>query len=82
MAEFKVKMVSYKELTEDNPTLCLSVLRQLGECHKCEQYRFAMQHSRFLRCKPKIKPEIEALLQKRLELREQLREVERQIKNI
>lgn len=31
----KTKIVTIGELTKDNPTLCMSPIRVLGECYKC-----------------------------------------------
>lgn len=52
----KAKIVSISELTENNPTLCLSAYRVLGDCHKCDHYIRAFKQNRTdkLRCNPQI----------------------------
>ena len=70
----KTQVVSFKEMVEDNPTLCLSPLRMLGHCHRCEHYR---QKER--KCNPRVKPEILALLEEKQRLLQRVREINRWI---
>ena len=43
----KVRIVSLKELS-DSPTLCLSPLRQFGECHRCRVFWIGLRKRRDL----------------------------------
>jgi len=68
--ELSWKIVSSKELRE-SPTLCLSPLRFLGECHRCEVFRKSKDW-RKLKCKPKISKEVEKLLEEKKRLLKRL----------
>ena len=35
----EIKTVNLKDIKKDNPQLCLSALRAVGQCYKCPQYR-------------------------------------------
>jgi len=49
----KSAIVSINDITKDNPTLCLSALRALGECQKCATYINAKNKQK-LKCTPKL----------------------------
>lgn len=40
----QTKIVSLKEITEDNPTLCLSPLRVFNACHRCEHFSWRLRY--------------------------------------
>lgn len=77
------KVVSIKELTTDNPTLCSSPRRVFNRCHECEQYkRFQKGQIKKLKCKPHINLEyLELTRQKRLILN-QLKAVDDKIESL
>ena len=67
----KSKIVNLKEVAENNPTLCLSAQRYLGECYKCPIFQRAFKNNNYnihdtlkqLKCKPKLDTnQIEILL--------------------
>lgn len=68
------KVVSIKELRENNPTLCLSALRVFGKCHQCPQYKKAPDK---LKCNPVISVEVITLTGRRQKLLEEMREIDR-----
>ena len=40
----KVAVVNIKDITKDNPTLCLSPLRVFNDCHKCDKFLQKLQY--------------------------------------
>ena len=77
----RVKIVSAKELTTDNPKLCMSPLRVFGLCHKCQIFKSARGTPELklkkLPCKPKVQPKYLELLKEKHELLLKLREIDR-----
>jgi len=80
----QVKIVSIKELLEDNPTFCLSPYRVFELCHTCEAYKRAKRTNRLnkMRCKPRVKPIVKTLEQEKQELLKQLTEIEDKLKRV
>lgn len=80
----RVKVVSIKELTEDNPTLCLSALRVFNDCHECPTFKRAQAHNTIdkLKCKPHIKPRYWELLKRKKAILKQLRTIETEIQKL
>jgi len=78
----QAKVVSIKELLEDNPTFCLSPYRVFELCHKCEAYKRAKRANRLdkMRCKPRVKPIIKTLEQQKHKLLSQLAEINKKLK--
>ena len=68
------KVVSIKELTENNPTLCLSALRVFGKCHQCPKYKKAPDK---LKCNPVISMGVITLTERRQKLLQEMREIDR-----
>ena len=42
--KMETKVVNLGEITEDNPTLCLSPLRVFNACHRCEHFSWRLQY--------------------------------------
>ena len=82
----KTKIVTLKELSEDNPTLCLSPLRVFEECHKCDQFKqeFRKHQSvdeaiNSMKCNPRIRSDIRKLLERKKELLKELAKINSQL---
>ena len=75
------KLVTIKELTTDNPTLCLSPLRVFEKCHQCPQYKTAVSHSLVdkLKCVPHVKAETLRVIERRKQLYAELAKLDRLI---
>jgi len=82
----KTATITVEELTEDNPTLCMSPLRVFRECHKCTHFKRAtcglmlpyneiMKRIENMRCKPQIKDEVLKLIERKKELLRELSEI-------
>lgn len=71
----KAKVVSIKELTKDNPTLCLSALRVFNKCHQCPQYK---KQNR--KCKPHIDNKYLNLHNRKEKLQKELKEIDKALK--
>lgn len=67
------KVVTLKELTEGNPTLCLSTLRVFGKCHQCPSY---IKHPDKLRCNPVVSLDTVALIEHRKKLMSEVRKAD------
>jgi len=89
----KVAVVNSKDVLdpEKNPTLCLSPLRFMGQCHKCGKFQLALTNNygndiekaiNSMKCKPQIDPIFIELHKKKLTLLKQLREINKKIKEI
>jgi len=79
----KTKLVSLSELTENNPTLCLSALRVFGDCHKCEQYKkFEKGIIKTLKCNPKFNKKALKLLRKRKIIRQNFIEANQELRAV
>ena len=74
----KAKVVSFSELTTDNPTLCLSVHRVFEDCHKCQVYKSKHDKTK-LKCKPRLRPETLALIELKQRTLEQLNRINKQL---
>jgi len=68
------KVVSIKELTENNPTLCLSALRVFGKCHQCSMYKKSPDK---LKCNPVVPTDVISLTKQRRKLLQEMREIDR-----
>ena len=42
--KMETKVVNLSEITEDNPTLCLSPLRVFNACHRCKHFSYRLQY--------------------------------------
>ena len=78
------KVVSIKELTEDNPTFCLSASRVFDKCHECPVFKKAQANRTIekLKCKPHLNPKHQELLAQKQNLLDMLKYVEDQMKNL
>ena len=78
------KVVTIKELTEDNPTLCLSVLRVFDKCHECSQYKSYERIGKLdkMQCKPHVNLEILALIKEKQHITERAKEIDEKLKNL
>lgn len=76
------KVISIKELQEDNPTFCLSPLRVFEKCHDCTVYKNASWKHELdkLKCNPKIRGDIQVLLKRKEKLLSELAKIEREIR--
>lgn len=72
----RVKVVTIKELTEDNPTLCLSTLRVFGKCHQCPHYKKSPNK---LKCNPVTHKDLQALTERKKKLLHEIGKVNRAI---
>ncbi|MCW3128523.1 MAG: hypothetical protein N2V75_00230 [Methanophagales archaeon] len=76
-------VVNLKDISTDNPTLCLSPLRFVNRCDKCEQFRLRLRvygndietTIRSLKCKPRVEPEILELYREKAALLRRLNEI-------
>lgn len=64
------KIIKFSEVAE-SPTFCLSPLRYLGECHRCERFKKGLAK----KCKPVIRDDIKKLLEEKKKLLKRLREI-------
>ena len=85
----KAKIITMKELMEDNPTLCLSALRALEKCHKCEVFKRTWRYYgdietalKKMKCKPKISKEVKELLRRKAELLDELYEIQKKLEEL
>jgi hypothetical protein len=85
----KFAVVKFSDLIEDNPTLCLSALRGLNECQKCQTFQNKL--TRFtdvkttlaeLKCKPHLSDEAITILNKRAKLIKKKREIEKELSEL
>ena len=78
------KVVSIKELTEDNPTFCLSALRVFDQCHECPVFKRAQSSNTIikLKCKPHLNAKYHELLGQKRKVLDQLNTIEAQMKNL
>lgn len=83
------KVVSIKELTENNPTLCLSPLRVFNKCHECQQFKQALRKHKTLektaeklKCNPHINPKFLELSAKKRRLLDQLSVIDEEISKL
>ena len=68
-----IKVVGLKEMTEDNPTLCMAPIRYLNLCHKCDVFARVLERNNgdmqktieVLRCNPHITDRTIYLIEKR-----------------
>lgn len=74
----RAKVVTIKELTEDNPTLCLSTRRVFNKCNQCPTYKGTEDKTR-LKCKPHFNKGIQALEERKKKLLYEIKEVNRAI---
>lgn len=82
----KVAVISFADVTKNNPTLCLSAHRGLNECHKCDQFKKKLgkyitveKAFKTLKCKPHIPEEIITKSNHRAELIIQKQAIEKEI---
>lgn len=80
----KSKIVTIKELTTDNPTLCLSALRVFNECHKCLRFISARRQNTIekMKCKPHINPQYFELIGKKRKLLDQLSKINKEMESL
>lgn len=80
----KSKVVTIKELTDDNPTFCLSVLRVFNKCNECQHYKHFEYLKKLdkLKCKPHLNPEYMALIKEKQKVTERAKTIDEQIKNL
>jgi len=80
----EAKVVTIKELMEDNPTLCMSPLRVFEECHKCPKYQLAEKKGKEsqLKCKPRVSKKYLRLKLQRDILLRKLAEVDKKINEL
>jgi len=78
------KVVSIKELTEDNPTFCLSVLRVFDQCHECPVFKKkqASRTLKKLKCKPHLNVKFNELFAQKQKALDQIAEIEKQLKSL
>jgi hypothetical protein len=76
----KVAIVSYKDLSNDNPTGCLSALRFTNGCWKCQTFIHAQKFNHGLKCHPIITEEQQKLLDKAKELSNQIQKLQDELK--
>lgn len=76
------KVISIKELQEDNPTFCLSTLRVFEKCHNCTVYKNAsLKHALDkLKCNPRIREDIQILLKRKEKLLSELAEINKTLR--
>ena len=74
----KSKVVSIQELTEDNPTFCLSALRVFDQCPECPVYKIHQATNQLdkLKCKPHINPKYADLAAEKRKLLDRIKEIE------
>jgi len=61
----KAKIVNKSEITKNNPTLCLSPNRYLGECKHCQVFRMVFKRNNYnlaktllnIKCRPMLSQE-------------------------
>jgi len=70
----RYKAVTIKDLTEDNPTLCLSALRVFGKCHQCPQYKRSPNKRK---CNPVVPTGIIALIEHKKKLQVEIDSINR-----
>ncbi len=75
----KSKVVTIKELTENNPTLCLSALRVFGNCTECPMYKKSPNK---LKCNPVISEEMMKRSERREKLLQEIRDAKRALKDM
>jgi hypothetical protein len=77
----KTKIVSFKELTENNQSFCLSSLRVLGDCHKCAKFKRLAKQKRLIliNCAPRVKREVYKLLEEKDKLNENYQKKHKEI---
>lgn len=67
------KVVTMNELTEDNPTLCLSPRRVFEKCHQCPIYK--TRDKTALKCKPHLNKDMLALIERKQKLLQELDDI-------
>ena len=78
----KKKIISSKE-TAESPTLCMSPLRYLKECHKCEKFKAKkLKDALKMKCQPRVKPEVIELLRRKEKLLKKLREIDKKLEEV
>lgn len=81
--KMKAVIVSVKELADPvkNPTFCLSALRALNECHRCEIFRREWRNRREgkLKCIPQMQEGVRELLMEKRETHDRLKEIDRRL---
>jgi len=84
VAKMQTKVVTMKELTEDNPTLCLSPLRVFDQCHKCERFkRWQKQRGiKRLKCKPHLNDKYFELQNRKRALLDKLNDINKEIEGL
>lgn len=69
------KVVTIKELTEDNPTICLSPLRVFEKCHQCPVYKARDK----LKCEPHLNKDMLALMERKKKLLQELDDINKRL---
>ncbi|RLG16739.1 hypothetical protein DRN69_00195 [Candidatus Pacearchaeota archaeon] len=76
----KTVTVNSKEIGK-SPTLCMSPLRYLKECHKCDKFKKRkLSEALKMKCQPRIKPEILELLKRKEKLLEEIKEINEKLR--
>jgi len=81
------KVVSFAELKEDNPTFCLSAIRQFKKCHHCDRFRQVWKKKgelqatiKALGCNPQLTPDTITAFENLPKLKAEVRRLQAQIR--
>ena len=85
----KAKVVTLKEITNENPIMCLYPLRYLRQCHKCDKFKISLYKTKDIdkaiarmKCKPTINKEFRSLYKKKRNLINELEKINKKLEDI
>ena len=79
MSKPLIKKTTFNEVVTNNKTLCISALRSVKQCQKCDIFKNAWSKGKYPNCSYAVDDEVIKLLEEKRELLTKVQQINKQL---